>query len=231
MGLRRSGLPNNYKTMIKLIVIDDRERDLQKICSFLYEFREFHVIGRYGNAYDAANMKENMIPDVIILGINDSADQMGVITLLKKKYPHASVIMLSSSNQEQFIRLAISNKVSGYLLKSTDMDKLASTIRTIFRGGYFISPLFTPQIIRNITSMTQGKGNSFPLSRSISQTESRILKSIARGYSNKEIAEELSLKYGTVRNYVSSVLKKAGLRSRTQVAAFISQYGIPGQEE
>jgi DNA-binding NarL/FixJ family response regulator len=223
--------------MIKIVVIDEKESDRNKITKLLSSQVDFEIVGLGTDGYDALKLVSALKPDITILDFNLSyIDGAEILPLLKRKSPSTSIIILTSVDDDEHICKALENKVPGYLLKNTDMDMLVNSIRCIYRGGHYITPKIAAKAFHILSELmreknkqkdiTPSKGDSASFPLSISRTELRIMAFIGQGQSNKEIAENLCLKIGTVRNYISSAMQKAGLRHRTQVAIYALRNGI-----
>jgi DNA-binding NarL/FixJ family response regulator len=223
---------------IRIVIVDDHEPDLTGTCALLAAQRDFKIVGRSRDGYDALKLVSRLRPDVAVLDINTGyTDGSKLISLLKCWSPATSVILFTASENEEFIRTAIGNNVSGYLLKYTDRRRLAATIRHVSKGGCCITPKITHKVFRMFSSLIQNQNKSRPSFHtpkdkprfslpSMSRTEYKVLSLIARGWPDKKIAETLHLKEGTVRNCVSAAIQKAGLHNRTEMALYALRNGI-----
>ncbi|MDR2518360.1 MAG: response regulator transcription factor [Spirochaetaceae bacterium] len=224
--------------MISIVAIAAEEADLNGILARFSSQNDFLVRGRGKNGYDALKLVEKMRPDVAVLDIClDMAGGLELIPLLKRKSPQTALLFLSARYDESAVcEAVIREDVRGYLLKNADMDSLIFAVRRASEGGRFISPGINEQVYRILakllktakeypTATPQGKAGNAALTR-ISATELRIFASIGQGYSTKEIAEELRLAPGTVRNYISSAMQKTGLRQRTEIPLFALKNGM-----
>jgi DNA-binding NarL/FixJ family response regulator len=219
--------------MIRIVVIDDHEPDLNLIRGILSAQRDFEIAGVGRDAYHSLRMIGDLRPDIVILDTHKYIDGAEFAVLLKRKFPAIASILFTNEEREEYIRKAIGGNVSGYLLKKSDLDELPSTVRCVYRGGHCISPRISDKALRILSVLLQDKGLAAPrpfqgppLPPDMSQRELKIIHSLALGRSNKEIAEDLKLKAGTVRNYVSSAIQKAGLRNRTEAAMFALRNGL-----
>ncbi|MDR3171940.1 MAG: response regulator transcription factor [Treponema sp.] len=221
--------------MIRIVIID--EQDVDRICieTTVSAQHDFEIIGLGKDGYDALKLVAGLKPDILILDIC----LPGIIPLLRSKSLATAIMLFTSLEDDAHICQAIGSKVSGYLLKNTDMDQLAASIRVVYEGGSVITPRITAkafhilsELVRNndpckgsqSTSYQNGTWNTIP--SSISKTELRIMTYIGQGRSNQEIADKLCLTTGTVRNYISSAMQKVGLENRTQIALYAVKMGI-----
>ncbi|MDR1901418.1 MAG: response regulator transcription factor [Treponema sp.] len=223
--------------MLQILIIDDHEVDRILLQKFLSGQPDLKIVGIGEEAYDACMMLNTIKPDIIILDL-ERGHFAGteIIPLLKQKSPESSIIYFTHKEDEASIRRAIANGIAGYLLKFNDLDKLPYCIREIYRGFSYMSPKIASKVLKIcsdlINHQNQGKkGGDLQesaeiLPSTISKTELNIISYIAQGRSTREIAEILNLKLGTVRNYISSTMQKAGLRSRTQIAMYALHHGL-----
>jgi DNA-binding NarL/FixJ family response regulator len=180
-------------------------------------------------------MVNSFKPDIVFMEIDgEDNNYMDIIPLFTAKSPGTRTIVLSVFTDEDHIRQALANQISGYLLKDSGHEIIAESIRTIFRGGVFFDPRIVSKAIRLISKIfkKENQGRYFPLREkklippTLSGIELRIMTYVGEGRSDKEIAENLGLKPGTVRNYISSAIRKAGLRNRTEIAIYALKQGL-----
>lgn len=148
--------------------------------------------------------------------------------LVKEKYPDIYIIVLTTFDDDEYIFGALKYGASGYLLKGISMKNLAEAIRTVVSGKAMINPEITDKVVKLFNHMAQSSYAiqvDNELTEELTKTEWRVIQKIGCGMSNKEIASELALSEGTVRNYLSSVLSKLELRDRTQLAIWAVQTG------
>jgi DNA-binding NarL/FixJ family response regulator len=220
--------------MIRLIVVMKREQDLLCTISGLNSQAGFAVIGIGTDSYQAIRLSEREQPDVAIIDYHlDTIDGPELVPVIKRKCPGMGIILISPHDDENHIREALSRGVSGYVQKS-DMGILANTIVTVYLGGCIISH---PVVVRAIQEPPKffGFRKNKPPKRhsdllSLSRTEQRIAGFINQGRSTKEMSEILSLTTGTIRNYISTMMRKTGIHSRFRMAQFI-QKKYPFQSE
>jgi DNA-binding NarL/FixJ family response regulator len=223
--------------MLHIAIIDDHEVDRIFLQKFLTTQPDFRIAGVGEDAYDACMMMNTVHPDTIILDVEKGYFAgTEIAPLLKQKSPKSSIIYFTRKEDETSIRKAIINGIDAYLLKFSDQDMLPYCIRKIREGFSYMSPRIANKVLKicsDLISSPQpekndddGQKSTVILPATISRTELNIISYIAKGCSTKEIAEILNLKIGTVRNYISSAMQKAGLRNRTQIAMYALNHGL-----
>jgi DNA-binding NarL/FixJ family response regulator len=228
--------------MIKIVVITNIKHEQRRIHSILSTQRDFEIVGFGRDSYDALKLAGEYQPHIIIISLRrDALDGLELVSLIKRRSPATAIIILNGHADEECVRKALSAGALGYLVKHTDMDKLADSVRAVHGGCCFISATLVsrtfgtpagaakyPNKVPNFPPAASGHGGIPP---NINRMEMLIMASIGRGHSNKEIAEKLNLRPGTVRNYLSSAMRKAGLKNRTQIAIFAIQNGLTNIKE
>jgi DNA-binding NarL/FixJ family response regulator len=217
-------------------MVDAKQQDRERVKGALSLHRDFKVLGLGKDGYDALKLVNRYKPDIAILDVSlDYIDGVEIAPLLKQGSPATAVIILTSCLNDHQICKALGNEVAGFLLKDSDLDRLAFILRSIHAGEWYMNPRISARVLHILSEFLRGnqpedfsRNPAHPIPSSISKTELRIIRFIGEGRSNKEIAECLRLKDGTVRNYISSAMQKAGLRSRTQLAIYAVRTGLTG---
>jgi DNA-binding NarL/FixJ family response regulator len=169
-------------------------------------------------------------PDVILMDVRmPGMDGVSCSQIIKENYPQIKLIILTTFDDDEYVYNALKYGASGYLLKGVSMAELSSAIRTVYSGKAMINPDIAAKVVRLFSQMAKSnyainvsKGHVDEISRS----EWKIIQQVGYGKSNKEIAFNLSLSEGTVRNGLSSILSKLDLRDRTQLAIWAVQTGV-----
>jgi DNA-binding NarL/FixJ family response regulator len=228
--------------MIKIVIVNDVEQEQNRIYSLLSNQQDFEVTGFGRDSYDALKLAEKYRPHIIIIDLRqDTIGGPELVPLIKRRSPSTAIIILSGRDDDEYAGRALSAGALGYLIKKTDMDKLADSVRAVHGGGCFISATITIRAFGMLSEITKyrhmvpafspAKSSARTIPSTINRTELRIMAGIAKGGSTKEIAEKLRLKPGTVRNYLSAAMHKAGLKNRTQAALFAIENGLIKREK
>ena len=216
--------------MVKVLIADDQELIRQSLKIVLGTDSEIEITDSVGDGTDVLKSLEKNVPDVILMDVRMPKMDGTVCTKeVKKKYPDVKIIILTTFDDDDFIYSALKYGASGYILKGISMEGLKQAIMTVHRGGSMINPDIATKVFRLFSQMAQ---SDFAIevdekgSDELTKSEKIIIQRVGQGLSNKEIAGKLYLSEGTVRNNISRILSKLGLRDRTQLAIWAVQTGI-----
>lgn len=216
--------------MIRVMVVDDQELIRESLKVILSVNADMEVVGIAGDGSETLKVIEECRPDVVLMDIRMPVmDGVECTARIKEKHPEIKVIALTTFDDDEFVFGALKNGASGYLLKGSSLQELSSAIRTVYSGGAMINPNIASKVIQQFSSMAKNivnPGISETDTEGITKSEWDVIQAVARGLSNKEIAETLWLSQGTVRNSISSILNKLHLRDRTQLAIWAVQSGV-----
>jgi DNA-binding NarL/FixJ family response regulator len=222
--------------MIQVILISELEKDREKINSILSDQNDFELRGLGSNGYDALKYAMDFTPDVEILDMEKNDALLELTPLIKRKSPSTALIVLGSRYKNGDASRALEAGALGYLLKETDMERLAVSVRTVFSGVYYISPCIMKKAFNFILEM-----NKFPsvysyfllvrekyktIPDSVSRMERQIMSLIGCGMTVREIADKLKLKPGTLRNYLSVIMRKVNIKNRTNLVLYAIRHGL-----
>ena len=216
--------------MIKVLIVDDQELFRESLKVVLGVSPNIQVTDAVSGVAQALKSAEQNLPDVVLMDIRmPGMDGVEGTRLFKKRWPNVRVIVLTTFDDDDYIFGALKHGASGYLLKGSSISKLSESIRIAYEDGAIITPTVATKVIQQFSHMAQSSSRlrvDKEAVKDISRSEWQIIQTVGSGMSNKEIARELSLSEGTVRNAISSILFKLGLRDRTQLAIWAVQTGM-----
>ena len=205
---------------MKIIIVDDDCLVAAALKTILEVNEDVQVAATGVNGKEACQLYEEYQPDVLLMDIRmKEMDGLEASQKILEKFPKANILLLTTFADDEYIVKALRLGAKGYLLKQ-DYGSILPAIRAVDSG----QTVFGNQITSRLPELLMGKQGFDYGSYDINERELEIIRLIANGCSNKEIAAELFLSEGTVRNYLSSILEKLQLRDRTQVAVFYYQH-------
>ncbi|MHA6532747.1 response regulator [Paenibacillus sp. BAC0078] len=210
--------------MIKVVIVDDDPFIRESLKVLVALDPEIEVAGAAGDGNEAlALLKQLPHADVVLMDIRmPICGGVEGTRNIKAAFPRISVLMLTTFDDDEYIIEALRNGASGYLLKNIPPDRIIQGIKTVHEGNMLIHP----DIARKLAGLLQpaARPKDTPAQTleayGLTKAEQAVVSSIAEGYTNKEIAAALFLSEGTVKNYITDILSKLGLRDRTQIAIF-----------
>lgn len=219
--------------MIKVLIVDDQELFRESLKVVLGVSESIRVTDAVSGVSQALSSAEKERPDVVLMDIRmPGMDGVEGTRLFKKRWPDIKIIVLTTFDDDEYIFGALKHGASGYLLKGSSISKLSESIRIAYDDGAIIPPTVATKVIHQFSQMAQESSRlrvEKEAVKDISRSEWQIIQTVGRGMSNKEIAQELCLSEGTVRNSISNILFKMGLRDRTQLAIWAVQTGAVNQ--
>ncbi|MNC17923.1 Transcriptional regulatory protein DegU [compost metagenome] len=210
--------------MIKVVIVDDDSFIRESLMVLVGLDAEIEVVGSAGDGHEALALLQ-VLPhaDVVLMDIRmPSCDGVEGTRRIKTSYPQISVLMLTTFDDDEYIIEALRNGASGYLLKNIPPDRIIQGIKTVHEGNMLIHPDIARKMAGFLQPASRQEAEEQPLldSYGLTKAELAVVSSIAEGLTNKEIAGKLFLSEGTVKNYITDILSKLGLRDRTQIAIF-----------
>jgi DNA-binding NarL/FixJ family response regulator len=205
---------------IKVLIVDDQALVRQGLATLLALEEDLDIVGQAGDGDEAISQVGYLQPDVVLMDMR-MPKKTGVEATqeIHKRYPHVKVLVLTTYDEDDLIVGALKAGACGYLLKDSPSEKLATAIRAVKEGYTQLSPAVTPKVVSLMHGSNKDKKTD--LLKSFTEREVEIIELIAKGSSNKEIAETLYITQGTVKNYVTKILGQLNLRDRTQLAVWV----------
>jgi len=206
---------------IRVLLVDDQRLFAESLRTFLLNYADdIEVIGICGNGLEASEKAVSDGPDIILMDIHMPVmNGVEAVKAIKALKPEIKILVLSTYDEDQFVRSALSNGASGYLLKDISPTELIASIRALSSGVLQISPQIVQKLITRLYTTEEEKpaGENFEWYKTLSKREREIFALIATGFDNDEIAEKLFLAEQTVRNHVSLIYSKLQVKDRFEI--------------
>jgi DNA-binding NarL/FixJ family response regulator len=214
--------------MIRLLLVDDQRLMRDGLRILLELESDFEVVGEAEDGIQALESYQQFFPDVVLMDIRMPVmDGVEATRRLKDTDPNSKVIILTTFDDNEYVFEGLRAGALGYLLKDVSGDELADAIRKVAAGGSMIEPSVARKVVAEFARLAPATPEATEdLIEPLSEREIEILKLVAQGLTNKEIATRLYLAEGTVKNYVTSILGKISARDRTQAAIRARELGL-----
>lgn len=216
------------KQIIKILLVDDQALFREGLRILLSSQPDFDVVAEAANGEEALRQAAVHRPDVVLMDLRMPVlDGVAATRRLHELYPACRVIALTTFDEDEYIFEGLRAGAFGYLLKDVPSQKLFEAIHAASRGEYFLMPSVTARVMAEFSRMPRSQPTqATPIPSPLSEREKQILKMVARGASNKEIAEELVIAEGTVKNHLSNIFDKLEARDRMQAVLKSKELGI-----
>ncbi len=213
--------------MIRVVLADDQAMVRAGFRMILEANPDVEVVGEAENGMEADELAERLGPDVVLMDI-----QMPVLDgleatrrIVERSHSNTRVVVLTTFERDEYVFEALRCGASGFLLKNAPPEELVHAVRVVARGDALLSPSVTRRMIEQFSRRPARAGSAKELQR-LTDREREVLRHLASGKSNAELADELYVGEGTVKTHVSSVLTKLGLRDRVQAVVFAYESGL-----
>ncbi len=215
--------------MIRCLLVDDQQLFREGLSTLLSVWDDIEVVGEAENGLDAIEKTAELDPDVILMDLR--MPELGGVAATKRliqERPNSRIIVLTTFDDDDSVFEALRAGAAGYLLKDVSSDKLVEAIRTTAAGNSFLQPSVAAKVLAEFTKQPTAPAapSQQGLVEPLSKRELEILQYLGQGASNKEIAAALFLTEGTVKNHITNVLGKMGVRDRTQAALKGKEMGL-----
>ena len=217
--------------MIRVLLVDDQALFCEGLRTLLDLQPDIEVVGEANNGREAIECVARAAPDVVLMDMQMPVlDGVAATRDIRAHHPNTQVIVLTTFDDDEYVFEALRAGAVGYLLKDVASDRLAEAIRCAARGESFLQPSVAAKVVAEYTRLADAphareRANQ-ALVEPLSDRELEILRLVATGASNKEIAATLVIAEGTVKNHVTNILGKLGVRDRTQAALKVKELGL-----
>lgn len=202
--------------MIRVCLVEDQMLVRQGLRTLLDLVDDIEVIGEATDGEEATRLIPELGPDVVLLDMRlPKLDGIGVIKTLKERRFLPPTIILTTFNDDAYVLEGIRSGAKGFMLKDVSLDQLTDAVRAVASGGTRFQPVVTQRILEGLENLPNDFDSLEPPDP-LTEREVEIVRLISGGYSNREIAEALRVAEGTVKNHISNILSKFGVRDRTR---------------
>ncbi|TCP57107.1 LuxR family two component transcriptional regulator [Tamaricihabitans halophyticus] len=213
--------------MIKVCIVDDQTLVRQGIRSLLELSTDVVVAAEAGDGDEALEIIATDPPDVLLLDLQmPGRDGIATLEALRERQLELPTLVLTTFDDDELVLGAVRAGAHGYLLKDVTLDQLIGAIRTLAEGGTLVQPALTARLLRATRQLRPPNTAEEQQAQPLTEREQEILRLLAGGYANREIADALHLAEGTVKNHVSSLLLKLGVRDRTRAVLRALHLGL-----
>lgn len=213
---------------LTIVLVDDQSLFREGLKTLLSVQPDFKVVGEAANGEEAIRIATLQRPDVILMDLRmPIMDGVTATHRLHEILPKSRVIVLTTFDDDELVFDGLRAGAVGYLLKDVSSEKLFEAIRAAARGEYFLQPSITAKVMAEFSRLSRlAPANSADLEEPLSPREMEILRMVATGASNREIADLLVIAEGTVKNHLTNILGKLGAKDRMQAVLRAKEYGL-----
>ncbi len=208
---------------IRVLVVDDHALFRQGLVSFLNEQPDIEVVGAAGDAATALALARELRPDIVLMDVNMPGEGgISATEAIHRAVPQTRILMLTVSDADADLLAALRAGAHGYLLKDATPEEVLQGIRLTYQGKAVLSPEVAARLV---THVREGTLNTQPLAH-LSPREREVLRLVARGYTNAEIARALIISENTVKTHLRRIMRKVGATNRAELAALAAKAGL-----
>ncbi|MBS7661293.1 response regulator transcription factor [Pseudomonas lalucatii] len=205
---------------IRIGIVDDHPLLRQGVAAALKRIADFEVVEQGGSAEEAERIAAKYRPDVMLMDVHMPGDSFAAVRAIVTDNPSVRIVMLTVSESEDDAYAALEAGARGYVLKGVSGPELAQAIRNVATGQTFITPGFAGKLISDLQKHKDGEKSVDELTH----REEQIIREVANGLTNREVAEKLSLSEKTVKHYMTSIMQKLQVRNRVEAVTAIMEY-------
>jgi DNA-binding NarL/FixJ family response regulator len=212
--------------MIRILLVDDQKLIRQGMRTLLNLEADLDVVGEASNGVEAITAVDQFRPDVVLMDVRmPQLDGVAATRRITERFPDVAIIILTTFDDDEYVFEGLKAGARGYMLKDVGSDEIAAAIRVVAAGGALMQPSIARKVMAEFGRMAGTRPDPTPVPPSpdqstlvepLTERELDVLRALAHGLSNREIAEQLVITEGTVKNHVSSLLAKLNARDRTQ---------------
>lgn len=202
--------------MIRVMLVDDQNLVRKGVRSLLELSTDIEIVAEAADGAEAIRMLPEVNPDVMLLDMRmPGMSGIEMLQTLAKNDAVPPTIILTTFDDDELVLAGIKAGARGYLLKDVSLEDLVGAVKTVAEGGTIVKPAVTQRLLKGLANL-KTEFSSLDRPDPLTERETEILRLMAGGYSNKEIANSLGVAEGTIKNHVSNILSKMGVRDRTR---------------
>ena len=212
---------------IRLLICDDQAIVCEGLRAILSPISQIEVVGVAANGVEAVELTRTTQPDLVLMDLKmPRMNGIQATKAIREQFPEVRVLVLTTYDEDEWVIDAIRYGAAGYLLKDTPQEDLIKAIMDTVKGRSHIDPQVAGKVLRHVAYQPARMAPDRRLISQLSEREGEVLRLLATGLSNAEIAQTLFLSDGTVKNYVSVIFSKLGVTDRTQAAILAIRAGL-----
>jgi DNA-binding NarL/FixJ family response regulator len=212
--------PSAEPEPVRVIIVDDQELFRRGLKMLMEAEPGLDVVGEAGDGATGIELASQVVPDVVLLDVRmPKVSGIEACIAIKEAVPAAKILMLTMSDEESDLYEAVKSGASGYLLKDSSIEEVAQAVRVVADGQSLISPSMAVKLIDEFKQMSRPEREHVPGLR-LTDRELEVLRLVAKGMNNREIARDLFISENTVKNHVRNILEKLQLHSRMEAVMY-----------
>jgi DNA-binding NarL/FixJ family response regulator len=211
--------------MTKLLLVDDQVLFREGLAFLLSKQPDIEIVGEANDGFEAIELAAQLQPDVILMDIRmPTLNGIEATKAIHQKFPWIKILVLTTFDQDDYIWQALQAGALGFLLKNTPVEKMVDSIRAVDHGYGQLDPMIAARVFSKIIQFEQKITIDDHWQELFNDRECEVLLKLTQGKNNKEIAQEMDLSEGTIKNHITRILWQLGLRDRTQAALWAQRY-------
>ncbi len=208
---------------IKILIVDDHPVVREGIGSMLKREPDFKIVGEATNGLEAIEKVRELSPDVVLMDLRmPEMDGVEAISRIKEERPEIKFIILTTYSDDEYIFKGIAAGARAYLLKDAPREELFKAIRAVSRGESLIQPVVASKVLDRLAELSK----KTPSAETLSEREIEVLRLMASGVSNRDIADQLSITQSTVKTHITSIFQKLNVTTRTEAVTTALRKGV-----
>lgn len=212
---------------VRILIIDDHSMFCAGIRALLTAQNNFEVVGEAADGLEGIQMATRLKPDVVISDLTmPNINGTEAVNIIKRRTPETRILVLTVHKAEEYIHMALKAGADGYILKDDSQDELINALSQILNGKSYLSPSICKNVVNGYLTQQTPDNQILPSWKELTQRELQVLKLVAEGNKNKQIAEKLSISHKTVEKHRSNFMRKLDLHDVSSIVTYAISNGI-----